>query len=170
MMRRLFTVIAVAVVAIAGVVWASAVIGAKSPAPSADMSSAAALDCGPEPIPCDSESSGCFYDCDIAQETPGSGGKCNIKFSVFHKPLGGNNCPCDHAPPDEVVFCYRYHGTLTWCYDTAERGPVEYCPSLDCYGYYYYSDWLELDDNTSYDFYFECEEGCYCGGTVYVDC
>ena len=138
-MRKL-SVIAVLVL-IVGVVWAGSAIG----------------------------TSGCFYDCALAEEQPGSGGKCWVRFSVFHTALNGG-CSCDHGAPDEVVFCHRYEGSEYWCYDTAERGLPVYHPELECWGYYYLSDWLEFDDDTTYDFYFDCEEGCYCESEVDLDC
>ena len=147
-MRKLLPV--AMLVFIAGVVCVGAAVGPKAPTPSADSNGAVVPEYSLKPIPLDDRYANCLCDCDIAQETPGSGGKCNVKFSAFHKPWGGNDCPCsDHSPPDEVVFCYRESGSLYWCYDTTERGPQEYSPLLDCDGYYYYSPWLELDDATS---------------------
>lgn len=114
------------------------------------------------------KSSGCFWNCGVYEIEPGSGGKCWVRFNVFHSVEGPGCCP--HAAPDDLEFGYRYHDTPPWSVDTAYKGAYVYNEDIKCWGYEYLSPWLELDDDTSYDFYFECEDGCYCDGDTDVDC
>jgi len=169
MLKKLLPV--AVLVFIASFVLASAVIRTEAPASSADLNKAVVAEYSSKPIPCDVEWDGCLFDCDIAQQAPGSGGKCRVKFSVFHFAIGGG-CPCNCIPPDELTFCYRESSAAAWdCTEVVREAQAEYNPRAECWGYYYYSAWLELDDDTDYDISFTHTEECYCIHTeVLIDC